>query len=151
MTGDLQMLEELGWGCIGRCSPKAPIPKGWPNAPPAAAKVCWAYPLADTAQPKKSARSMLCFLKLFSSKELSFAIRGGFLLLSAEDEAQLRPRMQEVTLPHLRKAGATKFCWVNPKEKLGGTSTAPEHGGFAYLLQGQDPVFFPVKEILHAG
>lgn len=174
MTGDLKNLVDLGWGDVGNCSPKAPIPDGWPGAAPEAKQICWAYPLADISQPTKSANSMLAFLKLTQSKELSFAIRGGFLLLSADGKVlntqlvvagknirfdapqpfpkdvadELQPRFQVVTLPWLRKAGATHFCWIHPGEKKGSFS-APARGGFAYLQQGEDkgPVFFPVKEL----
>jgi len=56
--------------------------------------------------------------------------------------------LQPVTLfslPHLRKARATHFCWLSPAERIGAFS-APALGAYAYLLQEQDPVLFPVKE-----
>merc|ERR1719330_324144 len=173
MVGDLTELKSLGWDNTGKCSPKAPVPVGWPGAPAEAKTLCWAYPIADSPQPKQSANNMFGFLSLSKSSELCFALRGGFLLLSEtgevlkaqlvvpgaghsltfgegaplsqEAEEQLKEsRMQVVTLPHLRKAGATHFCWVNPEETFG-AFRAPALGAFAYLLQDKGPVFFAVK------
>lgn len=168
MAGDLKNLQELGWGDIGRCSPVAPLLPNWPHAPRQATKLCWAYPLADS---NNFAKTQIAFLKMSSSEELTFAIRGGFLLLSEDNtvlkvqlcgpgkhlqfgQAQKLPdnckdalkaqqRLQNVTLPFLRKRGAQEFCWIHPNEEVGGI-TALDSGAFAYALE-EGNIFFPIK------
>ena len=55
----------------GRCSPSAPLPAGWPGAPPTAAHVCWAYPVEGIAQLTRESR--MAFLDVTTSAELQFA------------------------------------------------------------------------------
>merc|ERR1719323_3073646 len=84
MEGDLMQLQTLGWSDVGKTSPLAPLPSRWPNAPKQAVKFCWAYPLADGEKDGTANKAHGChaFFKLGSSSELSFVVRGGFLLLS---------------------------------------------------------------------
>ena len=136
-------------GCAdgGNCSPTAPIPPGWPDCPPSATHLCWAYPIDGVAALQASAQ--LAFLAVSASPEFHFALYGGFLLLDAEGSVvavkavqvggssallefegprKWRPeflpplraagRLQPVTLPPLLAAGAEAFCWINPHETL---------------------------------
>ncbi len=130
----------------GRCSPWAPLPAGWPGAPPSAVSVCWAYPVEGIAHLTRTSR--MAFLDVTSSAEHQFAAYGGFLLRDATgavvgvqavgapraDGAALAfgpprawrheftttlgdaGRFQPVTLPPLLAAGAEQFCWVAPRE-----------------------------------
>lgn len=170
MEGDFKVLQKLGWKAVGKCSSRGPILPSWPDAPEGATKICWAYPLADAAD--STAKSMHVFFKLSRSDRLSFAIRGGFLLLNdagdvlkvqmvtaggimefedpqtlpkeAVAKLQEQDRMQAVTLPFLIKKGAQHFCWLNPEESLPGYK-GQANGAFAYLLEGRRNVLFPVK------
>ena len=193
-VGSLANLSQLS-SLEGMCSPLAPVPAGWPGAPPECTHLCWAYPLegvvpsAATAKSAKGWRSLkthtqLAFLSISTSAELAFVAYGGFALLDGsgrtigvqsiegalphgtsttalhfgaprawhtEYTAQLskQERFQSVTLPFMLKAGAEKFCWINPGESLvlpsgDETWTPGAHGVFLYLMRGSGtPVFFP--------
>ena len=58
-------------------------------------------------------------------------------------------RLQGVTLPELKAAGAEHFCWISPRETfvLGEESWRPAtHGAFLYLLKGAaSGVWFPCR------
>jgi len=54
-------------------------------------------------------------------------------------------RLQTVTLPHLKRNGARKFCWIGPGEEL---AMGPERwipsatGGFMYVREEGPPLYF---------
>ena len=128
----------------------------------------------------------LAFLDVSASPSMQLAAYGGFLLDDAgavvatqaiagsEDGFQIafappRPwrddftgplreasRLQPVTLPNLKAAGAESFCWIHPGESL---YSGPEKytpaadGAFLYLMQGGGAIWFPVvppKKLKHA-
>ena len=108
-----------------------------------------------------------------ASPALRFAAYGGFLLLDDDGrvlaaqpigdgdelgfapprawQAQFTPqleaqqRLQAVTLPVLRRGGATHFCWINPGESFAAgpeTWTPAASGAFLYLFKGRPPLYF---------
>lgn len=54
-------------------------------------------------------------------------------------------RFQPITLPNLKKAGATHFCWINPGEVFSSEGEKWEpaaHGAFLYLQTNKPPTYF---------
>lgn len=143
----LRFLKLARGSVSGKLSPEADLPKGWPNAPPGAKKLRWAYPtnLISALQQDKDAKATFAFLSMKASPELQFVSYGGFLLLSESGkvlavqqlakgsalsfekpreaqgtEAGLREagRLQSITLPALRRHASKDFCWLLPNETL---------------------------------
>ena len=176
------LVAALGGEAKGPCSPPAPLPPTWPGAPAEASRFCWAYPLEGVA--KLGVQWQLAFLDVSASPSMQLAAYGGFLLLDdagavatqaiagSEDGFQIAqrrrgrgattsparcagPRLQPVTLPNLKAAGAESFCWIHPREHYSGPEkyTPAADGAFLYLMQGGGAIWFPVvppKKLKHA-
>jgi len=70
-------------GRSGHCSPKGPLPPGWPGAPADAVSICWANPM-DAVQAMKK-ENHVAFLAVSRMAALQFAAYGGWLLLDKAD------------------------------------------------------------------
>ena len=171
LRGPLKSLEAMGFESTGRCSPVTKLPTGWAKAPAGATSLCWAYPFDGMAKLQQKSRLAwlavtrkpeLCFAAyggfllldangdvvsvqaIGTSEELKFSSAHPW---RQEALPQLRDagRLQAVTLPFLLSLGARQFCWVSPGETfhLGQEKWTPSaFGGFLYLMEGRDPVYF---------
>lgn len=86
LVGNLAILEPMGVGNRGVCSPPGQLPPGWPGAPVAANRICWASPITGMGRLEhNAAANATAFLALSATDELRFAAHGGFLLLDEAD------------------------------------------------------------------
>jgi len=169
---DIRPSKVNGNATRGTCSPRAPLPVGWPGAPPEAEQICWAYPVAGIS--KLDALGALGFVNISASAEQCFFAYGGFLLIDSrsavvavqavgigDDLAFGKPqalreeftkcldsedRVRPVTFPPLLRGGARQFCWIAPGEHLTlGTQVwmPSKTGAFLYMrADGESPIFF---------
>ena len=70
-------LAGTGLGNSGRCSPRSALPEAWPDAPAAAASLCWAYPIHGIREfGRDPSRSGWSFLEISTNTELRFVTYG---------------------------------------------------------------------------
>ena len=95
----LRVLEKLGLGSEGSCTPVTPLPAQWPEAPLEASFLCFANPIQSLSEFEAFGSA---FMSCSASPVHAFAAYGGFLLLDNDH--------QVVSVQAIAAAGPDRFA-----------------------------------------